>query len=757
MNRKQRRKAERLAPATTPAGGSGAAARFFTQAVQHFQAGRLSEATDLYRQALAADPRHSGSLHHLGVLAFNIGRADAAVDMIGRAIAIDDANPAFHYDIGMAFLALDRHADAVRHGQRAAALKPGLGSAHMLIADAFLKQGQLDQAIASYREGLARDPGRAAAHDNLAKALNAQNRRAEAIRHFEEALRLDPSLIGSYPTLADLCVLDGDIARAFDVTLRWLSVEQTPRGKALFMYCLPRLPSVSVGGQLRRLMVQAISEPWGRPVTMVRSCLAVIKADPGVSALISRAATVWPQRLSYEDIFEADAFSDIGGDALLEALLQNTPVHDVAMERFLTQARGALLARVSSGGTAIPAGTLGFACALAHQCFINEYVYDESPGERTQVALLRARVCAQLQSGAPVDAVSVAVLAAYEPLSALDGGEALLSQSWSPALDGLLTQQIREPMAERALRDRIPNLTPIEDEVSVLVREQYEENPYPRWVKCAPPENRQTVNGHLQRTFPHARFRPLGLTEEISVLVAGCGTGQQVVEAAQRYSETHVLAVDLSLTSLCYAKYRTDALGLDNVDYGQADILKLGTIGRSFDVIECGGVLHHLRDPLEGWRVLVSLLRGGGIMRLAFYSELARADIVAARDFIAERGYGSSVEDIRRCRQDIFALDEESPVKSVARRADFFSTSNCRDLLLHVQEHRFTLPQIRDFLVAHKLEMLGFDMDLGLLQHYSARFPGDPARTNLDNWHLFEQDNPRTFMRMYQFYVQKQD
>lgn len=177
------------------------------------------------------------------------------------------------------------------------------------------------------------------------------------------------------------------------------------------------------------------------------------------------------------------------------------------------------------------------------------------------------------------------------------------------------------------------------------------------------------------------------------------------------------LAVDLSLTSLAYAKYRTDAMGLTNISYAQADILKLASLDRSFHAIACTGVLHHLRDPLEGWRVLLSLLRPNGLMRIALYSELVRTDIVAGRRFIAERG--------------------------------------CRDLLFHVQEHRFTLPQIKHFLEDNGLRFLGFLNDHPVMHDYAACFPHDRARTDLDNWHQFETQNPNTFRGMYQFWVQK--
>src|SRR4030095_8908217 len=125
------------------------------------------------------------------------------------------------------------------------------------------------------------------------------------------------------------------------------------------------------------------------------------------------------------------------------------------------------------------------------------------------------------------------------------------------------------------------------------------------------------------------------------------------IETAQRFSGARVLAIDLSRTSLGYAISKTRALGLTNVDYAQADILKLGMLGRSFDLIEVGGVLHHMRDFAEGWRALLTVLRPGGVLHVGLSSALARADIRAARAFIAERGYGVSADDIRRCAQEL--------------------------------------------------------------------------------------------------------
>src|SRR4029079_13355963 len=263
--------------------------------------------------------------------------------------------------------------------------------------------------------------------------------------------------------------------------------------------------------------------------------------------------------------------------------------------------------------------------------------------------------------------------------------------------------------------------TPI-DAASAAVQEQYSENPYPRWIKLRPATAGVTLQQHLPAICPRAQFRPLGKGGRFDMLIAGCGTGQWAVEAAQRFPEAQILAIDISLSSLGYAARKAREAGIGNVEFAQGDILKVGEIGRSFDVIESSGVLHHLVEPLTGWRALLAVLRPNGFMEIGLYSEAARRHVVAGRDYIAERGYSATPDDIRRFRQDIVAMPADAPLKTLAA-GDFFSLSACRDLLFHVQERRFSLPEIKEFLDRERLRFLGFNLPDGMIDRYSARFP----------------------------------
>lgn len=89
------------------------------------------------------------------------------------------------------------------------------------------------------------------------------------------------------------------------------------------------------------------------------------------------------------------------------------------------------------------------------------------------------------------------------------------------------------------------------------------------------------------------------------------------------------------------------------------------------------------------------------------------------------------------------------------RPSDLFTISSLRDLLFHVQEHPVTLTEIERFLQGNNMTFVGFDIPADVLQSYRLRFPADRAATNLAQWQVFEDENPDTFVGMYQFWIQK--
>jgi tetratricopeptide (TPR) repeat protein/SAM-dependent methyltransferase len=725
------------------------------------QTRRLDDAVTHYRRALALKPNLVGAHNNLANVLAALGRSDDAMIHFQRALKLDPRLVDARVNFGATLLQQGNPDAAAAQLERALSINASFADAHANLGNVRLAQGRLADAEKCYRSALALKPNLTEAHNNLGIVLAARGDFAEASRRFQEALARKPDYINAYNNLARAFLAMGQWDNALGAVRRALMIAETDETKSLFVLCAQVLPAPPDVDDFRSLMIRALSEPWGRANGLASIAARAVKQDAAVRACMARAAAARPPRLPADELLGPGGLGAVLRHRLLICLMQLAGISDMELELLLTAVRFAMLEVASTTTTSEVAREAGsndeivnFCCALARQCFLNEQVFAVTAEEIAHAEGLRESVVAALASGGNVPELQLAVVAMYFPLHSLPGAEALLDRAWSNPVAGLLVQQVREPAEERQLRSSIPALTPIDDEVSHQVKQQYEENPYPRWTQADPPSQPLPFDQYLRRKLPAAVFQNLGKTQ-IDVLIAGCGTGQHPIEAAQMFAGANVLAVDLSLTSLAFAKRKTRELGRTNIEYAQADILKLDALGRSFDLIESSGVLHHLGNPFAGWRVLLSLLRPGGFMTIGLYSEIARANIATVRAFIAERGYGSTVQDIRLCRQEIVALDEDGRFRGITRSVDFFSTSGCRDLLFHAQEHRLTLPQIADFIAHNGLAFVGFNLDHFTTQRYLTRFPHDTAMSDLASWDAFEREQPGTFAGMYQFWVQK--
>jgi SAM-dependent methyltransferase len=463
-----------------------------------------------------------------------------------------------------------------------------------------------------------------------------------------------------------------------------------------------------VDAWLRELLGQALEHPAVDPGNLVRPVCSLALSRPAGEAL---------------------------QDPLLLRLMQDALIRDAALEALLVAARRAALE-----GRATPLPAL---VAIAHQCFNAEYLFDVSAAEEERVAAMRPRSDAEL-----------ALYASYRPLHGLPEAEKLAARLAGTPLASLARRQILEPLEERRLREAMPRAA-LAGGASRAVQAQYEENPYPRWLRTQTSFEEASLAELLRELFPRAALEGLAAVAP-RCLVAGCGTGQNAIATARRFRGARVLAIDLSLASLAYAERKTRELGIGNIEYRQADLLAAGALPGRFDLIEASGVLHHLAEPFAGLAALAAALEPGGVLRVGLYSRTGRRNVARARELIAAEGHAATPAGIRACRAAIRARAGADPLlASIARNEDFFSMSGCRDLLFHVQETSFELPEVAALVGRLGLEFLGFEFPDGgaTAAAYRARFPADAAMADFANWHALEQERPDSFARMYQFWL----
>lgn len=441
--------------------------------------------------------------------------------------------------------------------------------------------------------------------------------------------------------------------------------------------------------------------------------------------------------------------------ALTTALLHHRRVTNLLLEDVLIEVRRMLLETAETGETP---GTdqLCLAEALARHSFANEFLWDETEAEGAKVAELVTRVARKIETGAAVSAFELFVVGAYRPLvevAAVRDWVRTLGCRSPSALDPTLRLLVFNRLVEDELE--IETLTPIISEVSQKVRSQYEENPYPRWRHLPPRTEFDQLTSYVSASIRQQEKIGSAASDQTKVLIAGAGTGQHPIVAAKCLPKSAVLAIDLSRASLAYATREAKALGVQNVAFAQADILKLAEADVQFDLIESCGVLHHMEDPEAGLQALLKILKPGGYLKLGLYSKIARHAINAARDRFAASGHASDLSGIRAFRRDLIGSDDPA-VQSLRAVWDFYSASEFRDLVMHVQEHQFTLPQISALLKRNGLKFLGFSSQsaITVLEGMPAKMARRRLR-DLDAWDRYEKRNPDTFLCMYEFFCIK--
>lgn len=755
--------------------------------------GRPSEALRVLGDVLRSRPDATDALNSLGLCHRDLHQYEQAAECFNKILSIDPASAQALSNLGLCLLDQTRTDAAIEVLRKALQLAPDFTDALTGLTTALTRSGKSQEAVALLQQALSRQPANAQLHFTLGNALNAAGNPQAAVTSFQSAIRIDPSHYEARNNLASLLQAAGRLQQAEEAYRAAVQVRPDQAGihynLSLVLFEQGRfaeaLRSCHTALQLRpdeatfrqhfmKLIAGCPQEALDKVYAdEILRCFAAVGVDyqylagPALARL--RAHKLF-QRLeqltarngagAIQDGVRKREFTPLSNDPLLRGLLTHTVICDTPAELALTALRKALLLMVVERWREPADAETDFIAAMACQCANNEFAYYLDPQERALVDALQQSVDAALGAAAG-DIASrqrdIAALAMYRPLSGLEHNAALhaVAPAWLPTVRLMIERQLTHWQTEQALRARMPHLTAIQDGVSGLVKDQYEENPYPRWLGVhllKPQPYAQVFRG----MFPH--FDPPAFGDgKLDVLIAGCGTGKHAILSKTRFADSVHLAVDLSTASLAYARRKADEYGLTDLRFMQADILELGGIEQRFHIIESVGVLHHMADPGAGLKVLTGLLRPGGLMNIGLYSTLARRSIAAARALYGDRISTLNADTLRELRRQIIDLPPGNPISKVRQTSDFYSLSDCRDLLFHVHEHCFSLPQIAALLERNNLRFIGFELQApSTKQLYKAANPGDRNLTDLALWDRFEHAHPDTFAGMYVFWCQKQ-
>ena len=184
----------------------------------------FSQATDLYRQALAIDPGYAAAWAglayvHLDQVINSITPAEEGIplarDAIEHALAVDPDFARAHAARGLAAILYDRDlAAAARSIERALAIEPTSPEILNIAAILARRLARFDLAIAIGEHQVSRDPLNTDSRFDLAVAHRYAGHLDDALEHVHAVLRLRPGFLYAHATIGGILLQQGDAKAA---------------------------------------------------------------------------------------------------------------------------------------------------------------------------------------------------------------------------------------------------------------------------------------------------------------------------------------------------------------------------------------------------------------------------------------------------------------------------------------------------------------------------------------------------------------
>ncbi len=183
-----------------------------------FTHGNRPLAIDYLRRACAAPSAPAIYHSNLAEIYRQSGRMGEAEEAARRALAIDNQLVAGWTNLGIVLQESGKLEESHLCLQRAVERAPSAEN-HNNLANTLKRMGRLEEAGRHYRAALALKPSYAEAHNNLALLLNTLGDSKAAMEEVRKAIDLNPQYADAYVNAAAICLTSNDTAEA----LRWLN------------------------------------------------------------------------------------------------------------------------------------------------------------------------------------------------------------------------------------------------------------------------------------------------------------------------------------------------------------------------------------------------------------------------------------------------------------------------------------------------------------------------------------------------------
>lgn len=235
-------------------------------------------------------------------------------------------------------------------------------------------------------------------------------------------------------------------------------------------------------------------------------------------------------------------------------------------------------------------------------------------------------------------------------------------------------------------------------ETSERVRDFYDRRPYPPPMESLAGYRRHWQDYQRRRVDFHLFWPDLDYREDLTILIAGCGTSQ-AAKYALRWPAAQVIGIDCSATSVQYTERLKRRHNLNNLDVYQLPIEQVDDLGVSFDQVVCTGVLHHLAEPVSGLSALRGVLKSGGAMHVMVYAPYGRTGVYMLQEFCRRLAIEDTETGVRDLIVALETLPAGHPLQQLLMESpELRDEATIADALLHPNDRSYSVPRLFDLI-----------------------------------------------------------
>ena len=507
-------------------------------AIENHKNKKFQLAEKLYKEILILNKDNLEANFHLGTLYSQLRKFELAKPLLMKAKDLNPNNPKINLHIG----------------------------------NLFFSTGELILALNYFDKVIQVQPNFTLAYFNKGIILYNQKKRRDAIKCFQKVVEEEPNNIDALNVLGIISQELGELQKSLFYLKKSISI--APNNFRVINTLLNFFKSIQLSN---------LSESNSSDLNKLFTFLYEKNSIDHNSLFNNAKNLIFFEKNKYEiqqlldrniPLLNSEVVKIALKKKLFLLTLQKALFRDKFLERFLCQIRKEFLLLFKKKNESIVKEFLNFIISFAEQSFLNEYLFFQTDDEIKIIHDLKKKV----ENDKNINELEISILGCYLPLNTSKIIEDKLNNysSKNVLFNDLIQIQIKDTLKEKDIQKSINSFDIISDKISNKVRNQYEENPYPRW-RYADISPKNSFLSILNNNIKPNKITTKNENFKRNVLIAGCGTGQQLVHKAS-YENVNILAVDLSLASLSFAKRKMQELKHTNIEFLHGDILNLKKI-----------------------------------------------------------------------------------------------------------------------------------------------------------------------------------